>query len=191
MATTYFLTTTPSDLSGGNNFSNELSTTAPGTTTLSVSVTTNTTETDRGFTATDDPGASGGTGARDYSVVVDINTGNADLQVSIQLHRINSGGTVQASSAASGEQTANAGQQTHTFTGADLGTFVAGDRFRVDFILRDTTLHGDEALIYDIGDAMTAVTAPWTLSAPAAPTLAYAIQLVRPRRIARGQKKYQ
>jgi hypothetical protein len=161
MSTEYFMTGDDSDLSGGSNFSKALDTTAPGDSTQGISVTTNTTETDFLFTPGGDPGASGITG--DYTVIVDITSGNADLQVDVAIHRVNSAGTSQASAASDGgEQTNAVGELTFTFTSADLGTWAAGDRLRVNLVQRDTSLHGDENTTYGIGSSGVRVTAPWS-----------------------------
>lgn len=170
MATSYYLTTTASDLGTGSNFSNTLPATAPGTTTLALSVATATTETDFGHTQPGIPGTGGVTG--DYDIRVAINTGNADLQLSVQIHRVNSAGTVQTSSSASSEQTASAGEKTFTFLSQSLGTWAAGDRLRLDLILRDTSAHGDESLTYDIGSAGVRISTPWTAPSPIAGTSA-------------------
>lgn len=166
MAETYSLTLTASDLSvPGDNFDNELSRSPAAANTLAITVANTTTETDYGFTPSGDPGTDGGTGARTFTVIVEINTGNADLELDVQLHRITSSGTVQQSSGFHGEQTATAGTKTYAFVSLDLGTWASGERLRADLKQRDTSIHGNENLTYDVETGGTRVDVPWTIAA--------------------------
>lgn len=164
MAETYSLTNTNSDLSlPGDNFDKEMSRSPAAASTLAVTVATNTTETDAGYSPSADPGTDGGTGAQNYTVTAEINTGNNDLQLSVQLARVNSSGVQQSASGFSSEQQATAGAKTFTFNSLDLGTWAAGDRLRLELRLRDTSVHGNENLTYDIETSGTRVDAPWTV----------------------------
>lgn len=166
MPETYDLTNTASDLSvPGSNFDNEVSRAAGVADTQSVTVANGTTETDYGFTPAGDPSTDGGSGSRTWTANVDIAMGNNDLQLAVNIHRINSTGTVQSSGTLSGEQQATAGVKTFTFSATDLGTWASGDRFRVDLQLRDTSAHGNENLTYNTEAGGTNVVAPWTIAA--------------------------
>ena len=164
MAQTYFLSSSASDLSvPGDDFDNQMAN-AVGSDTLSQTTAKTATETSYGFTSANEPSDNGGTGAQSYTVTIEINTGNADVELAINLHRINSTGTVQASAGISAEQTATTGPLTYTFASLDLGTFASGDRVRIDFQTRATSLHNAEQLIYDLGSGTsgTRLLAPWT-----------------------------
>lgn len=171
MATTYYLTTTASDLSvPGDNWDNSMTTTAPGATTLNQSVANEATENDYGYTAAGVPGADGTSG--NYTVTVEVNTGNIELTLDCAVARVNSSGTVQGGPTTSdgGGQTASAGTKTYNFTSPSLGTWASGDRLRVTFTQVNANKHGgDEVCTHDIGSAGTRVSAPWTIT-PAGPS---------------------
>lgn len=166
MAETYFLTITASDLSvPGDNWDNEINRTAPGATTLQQTVASGTTETDYGFTPSGDPSTDGGTGSRTWTVTVEFSTQDAEMEMAVNVHRINSTGTVQNSGTLSGEQTCNSATLTFTFSSTDLGTWASGDRFRVDFQVRSTAGHGNSMVAHTISSSGTRVDAPWTIAA--------------------------
>jgi hypothetical protein len=87
------------------------------------------------FTDDPAPGADGATG--DYSVVLRFSTGNAQIQASVALARVDSSGAQQTTTALSAEQASNAGPLTFGFTAENLGTWAAGDRLRVRVQLRN------------------------------------------------------
>lgn len=164
MAETYFLTETASDLSvPGDNWDNEISRSAPAAGTLQQSVPAGNTETDYGFTPSGDPSTEGGTGSRTWTVTVEFSTQSADMEMAVNVHRINSTGTVQSSGTLSGEQTCNSATLTFTFASTDLGTWASGDRFRVDFQVRSTAAHGNTMVAHTISGSGTRVEAPWTI----------------------------
>lgn len=147
MAITYVLRSLASDLAGGADFSNQLTEATAAGAEITIAVANTATETSFAWTNAGEPGADGATG--NYTVEVRVVTENTEINISVQLDRVNSAGTVQASSSASAEQQASAGVKTFTFTALDLGTWSAGDRLRVRYISRDTSVHGNES--YGIG----------------------------------------
>ena len=164
MTTTYVLRDVASDLTGGADFSNSLTVATAGSASIALTILNLATETSFAWTPVGEPGAAGVTG--DYSVEVRVVTANADLNLSIQLRRVNSAGTVQASSSATAEQTMSAtGVLTFTFTALDLGTWAAGDRLRVDYIFRDTSVHANESAAIGANTTNEEVVTPWTIVA--------------------------
>ena len=165
MAETYFVTVTASDLSvPGDNWDNEISRTAPGAATLQTSVPAGNTETDYGFTPAGDPSTDGGTGSRTWTVRVELDTQDATMELAVNIHRVNSTGSVQSSGTLSAEQTCNSASLTYTFSSTDLGTFASGDRLRVDFQARSTAGHGNSMIRHTISGTGTRVDAPWTIA---------------------------
>ncbi len=165
MAETYFLTTVSSDLSvPGDNWDLEIDRTAPGADTQTETVSSGTTETDYGFTPAADPDVDGGSGSRTWTVTVELSTQSADMEMAVNIHRVNSSGGVQASATLSSEQTCNSATLTFTFSATDLGTWASGDRFRIDFQVRSTAPHGNTMIAHTIGSSGTRVDAPWTIS---------------------------
>lgn len=169
MTTTYYLTTTTSDLTTptGTHWNYALSETAPGATNVSNNVSnagTPPNEIDYAYTPSADPGTNGITG--DYTVTVVPNTTDASSTLYIQLHRINSSGTVQNSSSLSAGQTMGA-TRTFTFSSLNLGTWASGDRLRVDFSQEGTAAHGNATFDYSIGSTGTRIVCPWTNAVPA------------------------
>jgi hypothetical protein len=168
MAITYYLTNTASDLSTptGVHWNNALNETAPGASNISNTVSNTGTppnDVEYAYTPSGDPGTDGSTGT--YTVTVVPNTTDADALLFIQLHRINSAGTVQQSSTLSAGQTMTA-TRTYTFSSLDLGTWAAGDRLRVDFSQEGTGAHGNATFDYAIGSTGTRIDTPWTRATP-------------------------
>lgn len=154
--TAYWLSLTASDLTGPNPSDwSKASTSSPvgwdGSTTLSCSVTKNSTERNYMFTPAGVPGTSGATG--DYHLFLRIATGDSNIRVSFQLHRVNSSGTVQSSSSTTAEQTpTSSAMMQFSLTGVNLGTWNAGDRLRVDIIVRNTATSGSaKTITLDLG----------------------------------------
>lgn len=160
MARNYFFTSSNSDLTGGADFSRYFypNPEASGNTGL-ISIAQATTETSYGFTPELHPGKAG-TVTGNYTVNVDITTANTNIFLAIQLHRINSAGTVQTSSSASAEQQlSTTGVKTYTFTALSLGTFDSTDRVRIDFLCRNNAAH--TASTFAIGYTNTLIITPW------------------------------
>lgn len=165
MTTTYYLENVTSDLTTptGAHWNLVLNQTAPATSNISNTVSNTGTPPDDieyAYTPAADPGAAGVTGT--YTVEVVVNTTDADSDLAVQLHRINSSGTVQNSSSLSAKQTLTA-DRTFTFASLNLGTWAAGDRLRVDFSQEGTGAHGNATFDYAIGSAGTRIVCPWTL----------------------------
>jgi hypothetical protein len=159
MTTTYRRTNTDSDLGGGTSFNKAILLPENDTTgSQVVTVANNTTVVARAFTAAGVPSAEGVTG--NYTVEQETLVGNNNIALSVMLHRVNSSGTVQTSSAQSAEQTATAGTKTFSYTSLSLGTWAAGDRLRIDFYYRNTA-HGSQDFTVTHGGASNEVVAPW------------------------------
>lgn len=168
MAITYYLTVTTSDLTTptGAHWNYALSETAPGATNIANNVSNTATppnEIDYSYTPSGDPGTDGSTGT--YTVTVVPNTTDSTLTLYVQLHRINSAGTVQQSSTLSAGQTL-AATRTYTFSSLDLGTWASGDRLRMDFSQEGTGAHGNATADYSIGSTGTRIETPWTRATP-------------------------
>lgn len=148
------------------HWSNTLDASAPGASNISNNVSNTGTppaEIDYAYYAA----GAGVIGTGTFTVEVVFNTTDADLGVVIQLHRVNSSGTVQSSHTASSEQS-GAADRTFTFTSVDLGTWAAGDYLRVDFQQVGNGAHGNAIADYAIGSTGTRVVYP---DAPADVTL--------------------
>lgn len=167
MATTYFLTLTASDCTGGVDFTNTADETAPSANTLTYTVPNGNTQDDHGVTLVGNPSTEGGSGSRTYTAVVVIATGNADLQVSAAVRRINSSCTTQSTSSFATEEVAANGIHTFVLTSVDLGTFASGDRLILIVRMRDTSAHGNESITLTVSSIGTRVEAPWDLGAGA------------------------
>ena len=132
MTTTYFQSDTPVGIPGvtGADFELEIVGTATTRGTLAVPVAKAATETSYGgiqFTTPDEPPSATGT----FTVEVDVETGAALVGCTVQVHRINSSGTIQTSSSVTAEQALDV-SRTFTTNSVDLGAFSSGDWLRVD-----------------------------------------------------------
>jgi hypothetical protein len=164
MTTTYRRTNTDSGLTGGQDFNKAVLFPANDTTgSQSISLGNQETRTSRAFTDVGVPGTAGVTGT--YTVEQETLVGNTNVVLAVTLHRVNSAGTIQTSSALSAEQTATAGTKTFTFTNLSLGTWAAGDRLRIDYRYRNAA-HGSQNFTVTHGGTNNEVVAPWTLAAP-------------------------
>lgn len=138
---TYYLTDIASDLSAGTEFNTTLTQTTQTAGEVQASVGLGLTEIGCAFTEATVPGNKGTTG--DITVEANVTVANGSIQIAVQVHRVNSAGTVQASSATTAEQSAGAlGILTFNLTNVNLGTWVSGDRFRVDYRFRNSAAHG-------------------------------------------------
>jgi len=135
MATRHFLSSINSDLTGGADWNKYLRyNTSGAASTISASIAANTAEEQRAFTEPLHPGTKASV-TGNYTVRVKVTVGNTNAGIAITLHRINSAGTVQASSSRTINQSASAGTKTFTFTSLNLGTFAQTDRLRVDYYM--------------------------------------------------------
>jgi hypothetical protein len=140
---TYYASSTASDLTGSTLptvHNQALATSTAGLVTKNTgSIPAASSRDGFAWTASSVPGTGGYTLA-DYQIKVDVSAGNASIELSVRVARVNSAGTVQAESSATAEQTASAGVKTFNLTGVNLGIWVAGDRLRIRYIFRNT--HG-------------------------------------------------
>jgi hypothetical protein len=164
MPTSYFLSSTDSDLIGGGDFTKLLDDTAAARSTLAFTVANEATETSHGVTDVGVPSADGGSGSQSWTVKVDVDVGSTSIFCSVRVTRINAAGSQQAISAATAEQQCTAGVKTFTLSLVDLGTWAAGDRLRVLYLFRSSNAHGGAAgITIGLNTADSEVTAPWTI----------------------------
>ena len=154
----YYLSNTNSSLGGGNDFNKELLLSGATTGTITVALAASATEESYGYT-TESPTNFAIPG--NFSVRVNVTTANAQGRLSISLSRVNSSGTVQSTSSATGEQTTSAGVQTHTLNSVDLGTWASGDQLRVNYIFRNNN-NMTQSLAISTGGTDDYVDVPWT-----------------------------
>jgi len=120
--------------------------TVPPDQSLSCSIVKNSTEREYMFTATGVPGVNGANG--DYQLILRMLVGNSNVKLSFQVHRVNSSGTVQASSSTTAEQLSSAGPiLLFSLASVNLGTWAAGDRIRVDIIAHNIKTSGSAITI--------------------------------------------
>jgi hypothetical protein len=133
VATRHFLSSTNSDLTGGADWNKYIRYNTSGSaSTISASIAASSTEIQRAFTEPLHPGTKASV-TGNFTIKVKVTTGSTALTMAIQLHRINSAGTIQTSSSISGSQSLGAGTKTFTLTSVNLGTFAETDRLRVDY----------------------------------------------------------
>jgi len=162
--TTYYSRDITSDLSDGGSFSYSLLKTAgtPNTLTGFPVAKVSTVSADL-YTDPNDP-SSQGSATGTWTFEINILSGDADVELTPTLHRINSGGTSQASVAAAAQNTV-AGVLTFTWNNPALGTFNSGDRIRVALSFRNGT-HGNATLDIGFNDADSEFITPYTLLGP-------------------------
>ena len=133
MATRHFLSSTNSDLTGGADWNKYVRyNTSGAASTIAASIAQNAIEVQRAFTEPLHPGTKASV-TGDYTVKVKVTTGNTNANIAITLHRVNSAGTIQASSSTTANQSASAGTKTFTLTSVNLGTFAETDRLLVSY----------------------------------------------------------
>lgn len=164
MARILFATTNNSDLSGGADFNRKLEYNIIGASTaLSVSIAQGATETSYCFTEPLHPGT-GGNVTGNYTVSLNCTTANANIAATCTLNRINSTGTVQTSSTASGSVSfGTTGAKTFTFTSLSLGTFSSTDRLRVDFSFTNSAAHSANAVGITFNSVDSSIITPHTV----------------------------
>jgi hypothetical protein len=171
MAQTFLLSPVNSDLTGGSDFTKQLTPVGEteGTTSISVSVAFGTTEVSYAFTPVGIPGTNG-TSTGVFTVEVRIGaTGDTAYFIRPTLSRVNAAGTVQAGpiSPAEAEATCAATTtRTFTFTNPTLGTWAAGDRLRVGYSFRSSkTMNPAGSVDVVTATTDTEVITPFTASA--------------------------
>lgn len=164
MAKTYFLSADAATHSLGGQFTQLLDTAADTLTTASI-LATNGGGTQSGYyeeaEATGVTRTSNGT----FGVEVNISSATANTQMSMQLHRVNSGGTIQNSSGHTAYQaTTSTGllNFSHVLT-TELGTFATTDRLVVELRVQNNAPHGaDKGPTHDQETINAEVTTPFT-----------------------------
>ena len=100
-----------------------------------------------------------------FGVEVNISTATANTQMSMQLHRVNSGGTIQNSSGHTAYQaTTSTGllNFSHVLT-TELGTFATTDRLVVELRVQNNAPHGaDKGPTHDLETVNAEVTTPFS-----------------------------
>ena len=164
MATIYTLRATTSDLSGGADFDADVEEGTVGAGSWSPAIAPGgTPEVSRGYTIAGNPGAQGGSGSRSFTVEVDVTVAANNTTLAIQLHRVNSSGTIQSSGTKSTPQSmASSVTLTYNFTD-DLGTFASGDRWRIDYEFINSHAHTTRTPTIATGTSNTEHTAPWDI----------------------------
>jgi hypothetical protein len=160
MARIYYLSSTNSDLTGGIDFNKHLTSNIATASTISPSSGFRATEISSAYTQILHPG-SAGTVTGDYTVTIDVTVANSNAFVSVQIHRINSTGTIQTSSATNAEeQISSTGKKTFTLSSVDLGTFASTDRLRVDYIIRNSA-RGNTSITIATDDVDSSIITPF------------------------------
>lgn len=138
----FIVRTTASDLGGGADFSVAINQTTAAAANIIATVAGNSTEVSFGFSASGVPNNPKWT-TGNWTLEVNVAVAMTDGQLAIQVHRINSAGTVQESSDITAEQSiGSTGIKNYTITksgGLSWSPGAASDRFRVDYRIRKTT----------------------------------------------------
>lgn len=164
MSQTYYCSNTASDLTGGGDHDFVLADATAAANTLSYDCPKVSTVSFDLFTPSGDPSDQGdATGS--WSLEVNVITGDADVQLTPSLYRVNSGGTIQAGPIGATPQNTNAGILTFSWTNPALGTFASGDRVRVGLSFLNGT-HGNATLELGLNTADEEFIAPYTLAGP-------------------------
>ena len=160
MARIYYLSSTNSDLTGGIDFNKHLTSNIATASTISPASAASATEISRAYTQILHPG-SAGTVTGNYTVTIDVTVANSNIFVSVQIHRINSTGTIQTSSTATAEQQIlSTGQKTFTLSSVNLGTFTSTDRLRVDYRVRNSAM-GSQSITIATDDVDSSIITPF------------------------------
>jgi hypothetical protein len=169
MPATYYLVSGASDLSGGANFTKLLSQTAETVSTLAVTITKGTTETDYGFTAAGDPNnADWQTGT--ITVKIYVTSGSTYIWGSVGADRVGPTGTVIEVGNTSGEQQmTNAGAYTFTIASKDWTAGNATDRLRIRYNWRNTRSNGTAGVTFRLGTTDAQVTTSLLLTSTKTP----------------------
>ena len=161
MARIYYLSSTNSDLTGGIDFNKHLTSNIATASTISPSSASGATEISRAYTQILHPGSAGNARPGDYTVTIDVTVANSSIFVSVQIHRINSTGTIQTSSTATAEQQiSSTGKKTFTLSTVDLGTFTSTDRLRVDYKIRNSAM-GSQSITIATDDVDSSIITPF------------------------------
>jgi hypothetical protein len=162
--TTYQLSNTASDLTG-ETVNKQLATSGSAGTWAAQALTANNSNTADSvadasfFTPAGVPGANGGSNAGKYSTVsLDITTGNTNVRYSARIIRVNSSGVVQAYGPLSAESSAGTtGIYTFNCSWNGLGTWVSGDRLRLDVRARNNTTSSSQSFTLTYASANSSI----------------------------------
>jgi len=165
MAQTYYQRDTASDLSvAGANANNQLLTSTTTPNTLAIGMGKGGTSFIYFWTEPAVPGAAGSTG--NYTVTCNVTVGATSANISAQLFRVSSSGTVQSTGTLSAEQALTAGIKTFNFTALSLGTWTAGDRLRALINFINLSAHQTDSCTIGLNSADEYVLTPWTIAGP-------------------------
>lgn len=187
MATTYVLKAANSDLTGGADFTKEISAGTEAAGSITVSVAKSATEDSLGFTPANVPSTDGITG--NYTAEVNVTTGSTDIQISVAVARVNSAGTQQSISSFTAEQTGSAGVKTFSLSSINLGTWASGDRLKVVYRFRNTNTMSARSVTIETGTTDAEVVSPWTILTPTRGQVSFA-ELEAPFVLTRGQVSF-
>lgn len=173
--TGYLLKAAASDLTGGADWTKELSLETETSGTLSCTIAASSTEVQYATTPATVPGlVRWPTG--DWAIAVEVTTGNSNIYLGLRLVRTNASGTLQerrpdrSTIATAEEQQCTAGVKAFTFSvlswteGASAGT----DRLRVEFYFRNAA-GTSQAVTIRTGTTNTEVRPPWVQTTTIAP----------------------
>ena len=169
--TAYASTTINGPFVGPAPAANDLVSSAPGTTTLGGPNSSDTAfgTIDQGWEYIYSNDIDGG--SQSWSATLDINSFSGTVTVRFRLARYNSGGTLQSSSAWSGDITTTGD---HTINPTwDSGTWSAGDRLILEVDYYRSGGHGNVNASFNIGSAGTQITVPGTAATTVLEQFAY------------------
>jgi hypothetical protein len=165
MATTYYSRDTNSDLSGGGSFSYQLLRAAGAAATLTgFAVGKAATVAADLYTDPNDPSDSGSSTGT-WTFEINIVSGDANVQLTPSLYRINSSGGTLSGPISATPQNTNAGVLTFSWTNPALGTFAATNRIRVGLSFLNGT-HTNATLDIGFNDNNSEFITPYTLVGP-------------------------
>ena len=153
-ATTFYLDAGNSDLTGGSDFSKNLTTTTSTPSTLQISVAKGATETSYAWTQAGTPNnADWETGGFTVKVNVTALASTADMNLNVQVDRVNAAGSVQESSATStNQQLSSTGVKTFSIASKDWTAGSATDRLRLRYILYNSKSNTARTVDISFGD---------------------------------------
>lgn len=156
----YLLKAANSDLTGGANFTKEMSVTAESSGTLTATIAGSATEVDYAITPANVPGFLQFPDG-DFTQEVEVTTANANIYLKMRLSRVNAAGTVQQSTAYTEEtQLSTTGIKTFSWLGVEWAAGASTDRLRADYSFRNADA-GSQAVTIRTGTTDTELKTPW------------------------------
>lgn len=148
-----------SDLTGGADFTKELSEATETGSTLNFTIAASATEDQLGYTKAGVPNLQKWpTG--NWSVQVNVTVANTNLQLSVAVARVNAAGTQQQISRFTPEQQCSSGVKTFQLFNLAWNAGAVGDRIKIIYRFRNTVASG-QAVTIETGTTNTQVQAPW------------------------------